>query len=393
MKKALIVTNTASMIKLFNQLNIAILQSMGYEVHVGCNFCDGNTISSDEVNRAMEEWKTRGIFVHQIDVPRNPLSCETPITYKQIKKLLRHENFSLIHCQTPVAAALTRIAAAKSYLRKQTRVVYTAHGFHFFKGAPWKNWLLYYPVEKICSYFTDEIITINREDYEIAEEKFSSALNHYLPGVGVDTKKFSPNILTPEARDTLRKSLGVKPGQRMILSVGELIPRKNYHTAIDIIARLRTINIRYVICGQGELLSEMQEYAKAQNVADCIAFLGYRKDIPQICSCADVFLHTSFQEGLPVAVMEAMASGIPIVASRIRGNVDLIEDGVNGFLCDPRDVDGFADKIRKILDDPDLDEELRSSGLQKIRGFDVKIVTEKLKKIYCGARTHDNAAL
>ena len=393
MKKALLVANAASMIKLFNQLNISILQSMDYEIHVACNFCEGNTISSEEVGRAEKEWKIRGIHVHQIDVPRNPVPQKMIIAYRQLKELIRVEEFNLIHCHTPVAAALVRMAAAKSRLRRHTRIIYTAHGFHFFKGASLKNWFLYYPVEKICSYFTDDLITINREDYCIAEKKFSSAQNHYLPGVGVDTEKFSPDILTLEARVALRESLGVEPEQCMILSVGELIPRKNYRTAIDTIAKLNTSNIRYVICGQGELLPEIQEYAKEQNIAEHVVFLGYRKDIAQICSCADVFLHTSYQEGLPVAVMEAMACGTPIVASRIRGNVDLIEDGVNGFLCDPRDVDGFADKIRKILDDPNLAEKLRSSGLQKIRGFDVKIVTEKLKKIYCGARTHDNAAL
>lgn len=391
MKKALLVANAASMIKLFNRLNIEILQSMDYEIHVACNLCEGNTVSSSEVKRTAKEWRNQGIFVHQIDVPRNPVPHKMAIAYKQLNALIRQEEFALIHCHTPVVAVLTRIAAAKSRIHMHTRIIYTAHGFHFFKGAPMINWLLYYPVEKICSYFTDDLITINREDYCIAEKKFASGKNHYLPGVGVDTTVFSPDLLTTEARSKMRSAIGVESGCSMILSVGELIPRKNYYTAIDIIAKLDRPNIRFVICGQGDLLSEIQAYANARGVGTSVIFLGYRKDIPQICSCADVFLHTSRQEGLPVAVMEAMACGVPVVASQIRGNVDLIENGVNGFLCALQDVDGYVEKILKVLDEPDLAGKLRSNCLQKIKGFDKSIVSKQLRNIYCGVSNHDQA--
>ena len=157
---------------------------------------------------------------------------------------------------------------------------------------------------------------------------------------------------------------------------------------LDAIAKLKNARIRYYICGQGELRSEIEEYADIQGVGDCVVFLGYRRDIPRICSCADVFLHTSFQEGLPVAVMEAMAAGVPIVASRIRGNVDLIEDCVNGFLCDPQDAEGFADKIRKILDDTNLGAEFRRNSLEKIKGNDKNIIAARLRDIYCGVNTN-----
>ena len=386
MKKALLVANVASVIKLFNQLNIAILQSMDYEIHIACNFYEGNTFSLEEVRRAEQEWKSQGIYVHQIDVPRNPVPRKMRIAYRQLKTLLQQEKFDVIHCHTPVVAALTRIVAAKSRSHKHARVIYTAHGFHFFKGVSLKNWLLYYPVEKVCSYFTDDLITINHEDYCIAEKKFSSPKNHYLPGVGVDTTRFSPNVLSAQERLAMRAELGVEPDCCMILSVGELIPRKNYKTAIDSIVKRKDSSIRYYICGQGMLRSEIEEYVKAQGVSDRVVLLGYRRDIPQLCACADVFLHTSHQEGLPVAVMEAMACGTPIVASRIRGNVDLIEDGINGFLCDPDDATAFADKLQKILDDPALAEEFRETGLKKIKQYDIKLITEKTRHIYAQSR-------
>ena len=326
------------------------------------------------------------------DIPfeRLPFMPQNVKCYKTLKKIIDQGNYQIVHCHTPVGGVLGRLAARKAR-EEGTRVLYTAHGFHFYRGAPLKNWLMYYPVEKICSCFTDDIITINQEDYHVAKRKISSAKIHYLPGVGIDTSAFSPCILTKEDRSSMQVALGIKPGEKMILSVGELISRKNYKTAIDIIAKLKPAQIRYYICGQGVLRSEIEEYAQSQGVGDCVVFLGYRRDIPQLCSCADVFLHTSHQEGLPVSVMEAMAAGVPIVASRIRGNVDLIEDGVNGFLCDPQDADGFVEKIRKVLDEPELAEELRSNGLQKIKGFDMSIVTEQLQNIYCGVSTRDNA--
>lgn len=326
------------------------------------------------------------------DIPfeRIPFMPKNVECYNRLKDIIDHGNYQIIHCHTPVGGVLGRLAARKT--RKEgTRVLYTAHGFHFYRGAPLKNWLMYYPIEKICSYFADDIITINQEDYRFAKRNFASAKIHYLPGVGIDTSAFSPCVLTKEDRNSMQAALGVQPGQRMILSVGELISRKNYKTAIDVLAKLNTDQLRYYICGQGSLRSEIEEYAKSRGVLDSVVFLGYRRDIPRIFSCADVFLHTSYQEGLPVAVMEAMACGTPIVASRIRGNVDLIEDGVNGFLCAPQDVDGFVEKIRRVLDEPALAEELRSNGLQKIKGFDMSIVTKQLQKVYCGASAHDSA--
>ena len=378
MKKVLITANSASMIKLFNQINIAILQSMGYEIHVACNFYSSNTISPEAVALSMDEWKTQGIVVHQVGYLRSPFTWKSFQIYKQINALIQTENFDLIHCHTPVVAAFTRLAAAKARRQGKTKLIYTAHGFHFYRGAP-----LNYPIEKLCSYFADDIITINQEDYHFAKRHFASARIHYLPGIGIDTAAYHPCALAEEDRSSMRSAFGIQPGQKMILSVGELIARKNYKTAIDAIAKQKGDPLRYYICGQGALRAEIEEYAKAQGVSDRVVFLGYRSDVPQICACADVFLHTSYQEGLPVAVMEAMACGTPIVASRIRGNVDLIEDGVNGFLCDPEDGEDFADKIQTLLKESELAQKFRTHSLEKIKDYDKSIVAQQLRKIYC----------
>ena len=320
---------------------------------------------------------------HFYDIPfeRLPFSPKNISCYKTLKDIIDQGDFQIIHCHTPVGGALGRLAAQKAR-KAGTRVLYTAHGFHFYKGAPLINWLLYYPVEKLCAFLMDDLITINQEDYHFARKHFHCAHIHYLPGVGIDISAFSPYALAEKDRSAMQAALGLQPGQRMILSVGELIARKNYKTALDIIAKLKDPQIRYYICGQGVLRSEIEAYAKAQGVSDRVVFLGYRSDIPQICSCADVFLHTSHQEGLPVAIMEAMACGTPVVASRIRGNVDLIQDGVNGFLCDPTDAQGFADKIQTLLDDSTLSMEFRKNSLEKIAQYDVKTIAHKMRQIY-----------
>ena len=320
------------------------------------------------------------------DIPfeRIPFMPKNVECYKRLKDIIDQGDYQIIHCHTPVGSVLGRLAARKTR-KAGTRVLYTAHGFHFYKGASPINWLMYYPVEKICSYFADDILTINQEDYRLAQKKFSAARIHYLPGVGVDTAVFAPSALTAEERSAMRAELGVQPGEQMLLSVGELIARKNYKTAIDAFAKLNSQQVRYYICGQGVLRSEIEEYAKARGVSDRVVFLGYRRDIPKICSCADVFLHPSHQEGLPVAVMEAMACGTPVVASRIRGNVDLIEDGVNGFLCDPKDADAFAQKLQTLLQQPEVAQAFSQNSLEKIKQYDIKVVDETIRRIYSEA--------
>ena len=253
-------------------------------------------MSPEAVAQVMDAWKSRGILVHQVDYTRSPFTWKSFQIYKQINALIQTENFDLIHCHTPVVAAFTRLAAAKARRQGKTKLIYTAHGFHFYRGAPLKNWLMYYPIEKLCSYFADDIITINQEDYHFAKRHFASARIHYLPGIGIDTAAYHPCALAEEDRSSMRSAFGIQPGQKMILSVGELIARKNYKTAIDAIAKQKGDPLRYYICGQGALRAEIEEYAKAQGVSDRVVFLGYRSDVPQICACADVFLHTSYQE-------------------------------------------------------------------------------------------------
>ena len=319
---------------------------------------------------------------YNIPFERNPLKPGNLKAYKELKHIIDEGEYDIIHCHTPVGAMLTRLAAKQA--RKQgTKVFYTAHGFHFYKGAPAINWILYYPVEKWLSRYTDVLITINKEDYERAKT-FKAGKVCYVPGVGIDLKKFNVGYVNKEQK---RKEIGVSADDFVLLSVGELIPRKNHEVvirALSVLKQLDKLNhIEYVICGRGAYETDLKKLAEGLDVAVHVHFLGYRNDISEICNCADLFVFMSHQEGLPVALMEAMACGLPAVCSNIRGNTDLIEDGVTGLLANntPEEV---AQSISKMKSDTALRNRVASAALQKIKQFDLSSVEDEMSKIYGG---------
>ena len=321
---------------------------------------------------------------YNIPFERNPLKPGNLKAYKELKHIIDEGEYDIIHCHTPVGAMLTRLAA-KQARKKGTKVFYTAHGFHFYKGAPAINWILYYPVEKWLSRYTDVLITINKEDYERAKT-FKAGKVCYVPGVGIDLKKFNAGYVDKEQK---RKEIGVSADDFVLLSVGELIPRKNHEVvirALSVLKQLDKLNhIEYVICGQGSYEADLRKLAEGLEVADHVHFLGYRNDISEICNCADLFVFMSHQEGLPVALMEAMACGLPAVCSNIRGNTDLIEDGVTGLLANntPEEV---AQSISKMKSDTALRNRVASAALQKIKQFDLSSVEDEMSKIYGGGK-------
>lgn len=319
---------------------------------------------------------------YNVPFERNPLKPGNLKAYNELKRVIDDGEYDIIHCHTPVGAMLTRLAA-KQARKKGTKVFYTAHGFHFYKGAPAINWILYYPVEKWLSRYTDVLITINKEDYERAKT-FKAGKVCYVPGVGIDLKKFNAGYVNKEQK---RKEIGVSADDFVLLSVGELIPRKNHEVvirALSVLKQLDKLNhIEYVICGRGAYEADLRKLAEGLDVADHVHFLGYRNDISEICNCADLFVFMSHQEGLPVALMEAMACGLPAVCSNIRGNTDLIEDGVTGLLANntPEEV---AQSISKMKNDTALRNRVASAALQKIKQFDLSSVEDEMSKIYGG---------
>lgn len=370
MKKILFTATVQSHICLFHLHVMKMLkEKYGCEIHVAArdNLMEKKGLQLDYYDKAFS-----------IPFTRSPISKNNIKAYKMLKNLIKENDYDVIHCNTPVGGILSRMAA-KSVGKKDLKVIYTAHGFHFFKGAPKKNWVLFYTLEKYFSKFTDVLITINKEDYNIAKQKFKAKKIEYVPGIGVDIPKFRDVSVDIAEK---RKELGIPKDAFLVLSVGEMSIRKNQEVVIKAISKTKKDDIYYVICGVGALEEYLKELAKKEGLEDRFILGGHRRDIQEICKMADVFVFPSLQEGLPVALMEAMASGLPVIASDIRGNVDLIEDGKGGFLVNSYDVDRICDKINFIYNDKSMNESFRKFNEEKIKNFGKDVVLSKMEEIY-----------
>ena len=379
MKKALMVASVASMIDQFNMGNIAILEQLGYRVEVAANFDQGSNTSPQRVAEFKQELTAAGRVYHQVDIPRSIFKVGSILrSLKQLKTLCNEEQYQLIHCHSPIGGVVARLAARKSR-KKGTKVIYTAHGFHFYKGASLKNWLLFYPMERLCARITDLLITINQEDYDLAKRKMKAAEVVYVPGIGVNTAAFSGEETDLKA---LREELGLNPEDKVVLSVGELSKRKNHKVVLEAIAKVPIPTVHYLICGIGPEEENLLNRARTLGFEKRLHLLGFRRDIPKLLALADVYAFPSLQEGLPVALMEAMAAGKAVVCSGIRGNRDLIEPSFGGEVLATDDAEGFAHAIGRLLSIPSIAEKMGSYNRRRIRDFDRAVVDEQMKTLY-----------
>lgn len=316
------------------------------------------------------------------DVPfeRFPLSPNNVTSYRQLKKIIDAGEYDIIHCHTPVSAMITRLAAL-SARKRGTKVIYTAHGFHFFKGAPLINWLLYFPVEWFLARYTDALITINKEDYARAQ-KFAAKKVYYVPGVGIDTKKFAVDPETKRVkRAAIRAELGIPDDAIVLLSVGEVNENKNHRVVIEALSTLKEKNVHYIVCGRGELEDSHKALARQLGLEGRVHLTGYRNDVADFYQAADIFVFPSLREGLPVAVMEAMASGLPVICNDIRGCSDLVETSVNGTKLVECNADSYASAIDAYLDN-DACQSVSKANHQKALQFNMKVVSEQYRLIY-----------
>jgi|LGOV01.1.fsa_nt_gb glycosyltransferase involved in cell wall biosynthesis len=379
MKKALMMASVASMIDGFNRDNIRILQDLGAEVDIACNFeLETSESTKEREKKFQHEMEQRGFKTYQLPVPRKISAIKSMFTaYYKMRRICKENHYNLVHCHSPIGGVIARVAC-KGVRKNGTKVVYTAHGFHFYKGAPKINWILYYTVEKFVSKYTDLLITINHEDYERAKS-FKAKKVVYLPGIGVDTGKFKNVNINRESK---REQLGIPENTVVLLSIAEMIKRKNQETALRAVSQLENSNYIYLICGEGPLENYLKELTKELKIDDRVRFLGYRKDIPEICRASDLFVLPSYQEGLSVSVMEAMSAGLPVICSSIRGNTDLIEEGKGGLLHKPEDVDQISKELEQLINDKELRTKMGEYNQKKIEKYDKKIVNSKMRELY-----------
>jgi len=346
-----------------------MLIAQGHQVDVAFNIVQ-------EVNKELVDM---GCEIYNLEFQRSPLNKKNILAFQKLKDIIKINKYDLIHTHTPIASAYTRIACRK---QKNITVIYTAHGFHFYKGASFINWLLFYPVEKWLSNYTDVLITINKEDYERAKSSFNAKKVKYIPGVGLNICQFNNVVVNRESK---RKELGIPNNAFLVLSVGELNKNKNHETIIKAIARLNNPKIYYVICGNGPLHNYLENLSKKLGLEKQVKLLGYRNDIAEICKASDVFAFPSQREGLGLAALEAMATGLPIVTSNVHGIVDYSVNKKTGYTCKPSDVKGFSKAIFNLINDRKLMEEISINNINLVKRYDLNNITDQLSEIYNGA--------
>ena len=270
---------------------------------------------------------------------------------------------------------MTRLVYKKIKNKIDTTIIYTAHGFHFFRGAPIKNWLFYYPIELFLSRYTDILITINKEDFNLAKKNFKSKKVEYVPGVGIDLSKFYPS---KTVRNKYRKKFNILDGDMVLISVGELNKNKNHKVVIEALNDLKKTNIKYFIVGRGKKEDELKILIKKYKLEKNVFLLGYREDVLPLLNMSDLFIFPSKREGLPLSLMEAMACGLPVICSDIRGNNDLIGNNDGGYLVNLKH-DNFKDKIELCLNS-DL-QIMRNRNLNFIKQYDINVIIKKMESI------------
>lgn len=374
MKKALIITTISGFVPQFEMNDVKILQESGYIVHYASDF--ENPIYSIDV-KSLEE---QGLILHHIDIKKSPFKIrENTKAFFQLKKIIEEENITLVHCHNPMGGVVGRLAARCS--KRSPYTIYTAHGFHFYQGAPAKNWILYYTAERLLARYTNRLIVINSEDYERAK-KFQLSPNgriEIIPGVGIDVIKFCKR---KELREKKRKELNIPADAFHVVSVGELNDNKNHAVMIKAIAQLENSDIYYSICGRGvgeeKLKALIREYHLEQNVR----LLGYRIDVEEVLQSADCFAFPSKREGLGIAAIEALACEVPIIAADNRGTREYMRQGEDGIVCRTGSVEEYAYAIMEIKNSSQLRDVMAKNGRKMAEQFSIDETDRIMRRIY-----------
>ncbi|KHE69248.1 glycosyltransferase family 4 protein, partial [Halobacillus sp. BBL2006] len=301
---------------------------------------------------------------------------------QDLHALINENQYKIVHCHTPMGGVLARLAA-RSARKNGTKVIYTAHGFHFCKGAPIANWLIYYPIEKSLASFTDCLITINQEDFHLATQRFKTRYIELVNGVGVNTDEFKP--ISENEKIVLRKSLGYRPDDFLLFYAAEFNKNKNQQFLLQSLVLLKDDipHARLLLAGEGSTLELCKDLARKLEIEHMVDFLGYRDDVKEIVSMCDMVAASSLREGLPVNIMEAMACGLPIVAIDNRGHRELVENNVNGWVFKNHEALEFSEKVKHMAGLIDVRQELGINGRNMIiRKYSTNKVIKQNSQIY-----------
>lgn len=366
MKKILIVCTTDSMIWNFLTPHIDYLVNKGHDVECACS----------RTGFYFDELEERGYVLHEVDFQRSPFRIKNFSAFFSLRKLITDKGYDIIHCHEPVGGAMGRLAGRSC----GKYVMYFAHGFHFFDGAPLKHWILYYSFEYILSYFTDAIVTICKEDYE-RSKNFHAKNCYYIHGIGIDYCKY--DISNPEQnRNQIRHDLGIKNNDIVLITVGEMIRRKNHQIILEAMNVIRRNDVHLIICGDGELKDYLLSLSKDFGIADNVHFLGFRRDIPNVLCTADVFIFPSLWEGLGLAGLEAMYMRIPVIGSMRQGIKDYVVDNKTGLLFNPQNKDELISCIETIINNSTKATEFGKNGRDMSLKYSIENSICDIENIY-----------
>lgn len=365
--KVLFVASIPEHFKAFHLPYLKWFKEQGIETHVACN-------GRMDLPFVDYQW--------QIDIQRSPFSLKNIKAYKQLKSLINGMSFSIIHCHTPVASVITRLAGKKCR-GENTKILYTAHGFHFYKGAPTLNWCIFYPLEIYLSRLTDVIITINKEDFDVINANGYSKTDYYMiNGIGVDSTKFNP--VSDIQKNILKKEKGFSTDKLCLIYAAEYISRKNHQFIIDAVRKKTEYfeNIEILFAGRGILEENLKRNVEDNGLKNIVKFIGFRKDINEVFQAADVIISPSKQEGLPINIIEGMFTGLPIIATEIRGHTDLVKENINGFTYKTDDMNSFFEIISKLNNNFDLVKKMGKESLLMAQKFEIENSLQEMSKIY-----------
>ena len=376
MKKVLYVTTVSRTINAFLVPHINMLLNDGYKVDCACSI-------DKELDKSLIK---NGVKIFDIPFNRNPLSIANIKAFKELIKIQKENKYDIVHVHTPVASIFGRLLKLRF---NNLKTIYTAHGYHFFKGGSKLGWMIYYPIEKFMAKFTDVTININSEDYEITKNKLKPNETYYLKGVGIDLTKYK--LLDENQKAKKRLELGLKDDDFVVIMIAELNENKNQIQLIKALEILKNKykNIKALCVGEGDKLNELTQEVKMRGLENNISFLGFRTDINELINISDIGVLLSYREGLPRNIMELMANGKKVIATDIRGNRDLVCNSNVGTLVKVGDYEETAKAIEIYIKEKKSLEEVSSvimdkeeKIIQEIKDYEITKICKELRTIY-----------
>ena len=366
----ILVTSTDSMMIQFLIPHVKKLIENGHQVDIACSVVKGRM---EEIKATLPE----SVNIFTVNLARSPIKPSNLKGLKQLKKIIANGNYNFVWTNEPVMGVMTRLAA-KKYRKKGLKVMYMAHGFHFFKGAPKKNWIIFYTIEKFMARYTDILVTINQMDYELANEKFKKIKNIYkVHGTGVNFDRLDIEV----DRKAVREELGLTDNDFLIMSVGELNENKNQKVIVEALNELKNPNVKYFLAGIGDEKENLEAKVQKYGLESQVKFLGYTKEVGKYLHVADAFAFPSYREGLGLASIEAMHVGLPILTSNRHGINDYSVFGETGFKYHPDDAKGFAEGIKTLIKDSTLREQIAKNNKEKSLLYKTENSVKELEEI------------